>query len=121
MAKKVDISIVIVNYKVKEYVSNLLSSIRKAASNYAVQVFVVDNDSGDDSVLYLRKRHPDVSYIANKDNLGFGKANNQAIKQAKGDFTLIINPDTLVSEDTFSSLIAHMNAHPDCGAAGCKI
>lgn len=121
MAKKVDISIVIVNYKVKEYVSNLLSSIRKAASNYAVQVFVVDNDSGDDSVSYLRKRHPDVSYIANKDNLGFGKANNQAIKQAKGDFTLIINPDTLVSEDTFSSLIAHMNAHPDCGAAGCKI
>ena len=76
MARKVDISIVIVNYKVKEYVSNLLSSIRKAAGEYAVQVFVVDNDSGDDSVSYLQQRHPDVSYIANKDNVGFGKANN---------------------------------------------
>ena len=95
MARKIDISIVIVNYKVKEYVSNLLSSIRKAADEYAVQIFVVDNDSGDDSVSYLQQRHPDVSYIANKDNLGFGKANNQAIKQAKGEFTLIINPDTI--------------------------
>ncbi|MDC3136179.1 glycosyltransferase [Bacteroidota bacterium] len=121
MARKVDISIVIVNYKVKEYVSNLLSSIRKAADEYSVQVFVVDNDSGDDSVTYLQQRHPDVSYIANKENLGFGKANNQAIKQAKGEFTLIINPDTLVSEDTFSTLISHMRSNPECGAAGCKI
>ena len=121
MARKVDISIVIVNYKVKEYVSNLLSSIRKAAGEYAVEVFVVDNDSGDDSVSYLQQRHPHVSYIANKDNVGFGKANNQAIKQAKGEFTLIINPDTLVSEDTFSTLISHMRSNPECGAAGCKI
>ena len=121
MARKIDISIVIVNYKVKEYVSNLLSSIRKAADEYAVQIFVVDNDSGDDSVSYLQQRHPDVSYIANKDNLGFGKANNQAIKQAKGEFTLIINPDTLVSEETLSTLISHMRSNLECGAAGCKI
>ena len=73
MVRKVHISIVIVNYKVKEYVSNLLSSIRKAADEYSVQVFVVDNDSGDDSVTYLQQRHPDVSYIANKENLGFGR------------------------------------------------
>ncbi len=121
MAKKVDISIVIVNYKVKEYVSNLLSSIYKAASQYTVQIFVVDNDSGDDSLAYLRQRHPAVSYIANEDNLGFSKANNQAIKEAKGEFTLIINPDTLVSEDTFTTLIDHMKRNPKCGAAGCKI
>ena len=96
-----------------------MRSIRKAASNYAVQVFVVDNDSGDDSIVFTQAPSGCKLYV-NKDNLGFGKANNQAIKQAKGDFTLIINPDTLVSEDTFSSLIAHMNAHPDCGNGGCK-
>ena len=121
MAKKIDISIVIVNYRVKEYVSNLLSSIYKAARQYKVQIFVVDNDSGDDSVAYLRQRHPGVIYIANEDNFGFGKANNQAIKEAKGEFTLIINPDTLVSEDTFTVLIEHMKQNPECGAAGCKI
>ena len=121
MAKKIDISIVIVNYRVKEYVSNLLSSIYKAARQYKVQIFVVDNDSGDDSVAYLRQRHPGVIYIANEDNFGFGKANNQAIKEAKGEFTLIINPDTLVSEDTFTVLIEHMKQNPKCGAAGCKI
>ena len=97
----IKLSIVIVNYKVKEYVSNLLSSIRKAQGDLAIQVFVVDNDSGDGSIDYLRNRHPDVSYIQNHENVGFGKANNQAIQKARGTYTLIINPDTLVSEDTF--------------------
>ncbi len=121
MSKSVDLTIVIVNYKVKEYVSNLLSSIRKAQGSLAVQVFVVDNDSGDDSIAYLKSRHPDVSYIENKENVGFGKANNQAIELARGTYTLIINPDTLVSEDTFTALITHMEREPNCGAAGCKI
>ena len=121
MTKSVDLTIVIVNYKVKEYVSNLLSSIRKAQGDLAIQVFVVDNDSGDGSIDYLRNRHPDVSYIQNHENVGFGKANNQAIQKARGTYTLIINPDTLVSEDTFSTLIAHMEADPTCGAVGCKI
>ena len=115
------ISIVIVNYKVKEYIANLLNSIKKAQHAYELEVFVVDNDSGDDSIPYLKERYPTVNYIANKENVGFGKANNQAIKQAKGEFTLIINPDTLVSEDTLEVLFKHMQSNPKCGAAGCKI
>ncbi|MBO6587421.1 MAG: glycosyltransferase [Gracilimonas sp.] len=115
------ISVVIVNYKVKEYIANLLNSLKKAQHDFALEIFVVDNDSGDDSVSYLKERYPEVNYIANEENVGFGKANNQAIRQAKGEFTLIINPDTLVSEDTLDVLVNHMNENPECGAAGCKI
>ncbi|MEQ8525044.1 glycosyltransferase [Gracilimonas sp.] len=115
------ISVVIVNYKVKEYISNLLNSLKKAQHEFNLEIFVVDNDSGDDSVSYLKERYPEVNYIANDENVGFGRANNQAIKKAKGEFTLIINPDTLVSEDTLDVLINHMKEHPKCGAAGCKI
>ena len=118
---KTDISIVIVNYKVKEYIANLLRSIERASAELNLQIFVVDNNSGDDSVSYLKSRFPEVHYIANKENAGFGKANNQAIKQAEGTYTLIINPDTLVSEDTLTVLVEHMKNNPKCGAAGCKI
>lgn len=116
-----DITVIIVNYKVKEYIANLLNSIDKAKSGFQLQIIVVDNDSGDDSVTFLKDRFPEVEYIENDTNLGFGKANNQAIRKAQGKYTLIINPDTLVSEDTFSVLVDHMNNNPECGAAGCKI
>lgn len=115
------ITVVIVNYKVKEYIANLLNSIAKANSGFQIQVIVVDNNSEDESISFLKDRFPEVVYIENEANLGFGKANNQAIKIAEGEYTLIINPDTLVSEDTFSVLVNHMEANPKCGAAGCKI
>ncbi len=118
---QIDISIIIVNYKVREYISNLLNSISKAKQGLNLQIFVVDNNSDDDSVAFLKERFPEVNYIANTENLGFGKANNQAIKLAEGTYSLIINPDTLVSEDTFTTLITHMEQAPKCGAAGCKI
>ncbi|MFV1883367.1 MAG: glycosyltransferase [Balneola sp.] len=116
-----DISVIIVNYKVREYISNLLSSILRAQQGLNIEIFVVDNNSEDGSIEFLSPRFPSVNYIANKVNVGFGKANNQAIRQAKGKYTLIINPDTLVSEDTFRVLFAHMERNPGCGAAGCKI
>ncbi len=118
---RVDISVIIVNYKVKEYIANLLNSLEKASTNVSTEIFVVDNDSGDDSIAYLRERYPDVHYIQNDENVGFGKANNQAIKQAKGKYSLIINPDTLVSEDTLYTLFNYMETHEKCGACGCKI
>lgn len=115
------ISVIIVNYKVKEYVANLLNSIKKAQHGFELEVFVVDNASGDDAIEYLEKRFPEVNYIGNEQNIGFGRANNQAIKQSRGKYTLIINPDTLVSEDTLQVLVSHMEEHPNCGVAGCKI
>lgn len=119
--KKVHISIIIVNYKVKEYIANLLNSLKKAKHNFELEIFVVDNASGDDSIAYLKERYPQVKYIANEENVGFGRANNQALEQARGEYTLIINPDTLVSEDTLDVLVEHMDLNPKCGAAGCKI
>ncbi|MFN1836249.1 glycosyltransferase [Balneola sp. MJW-20] len=121
MGEKADISIIIVNYKVKEYIANLLNSIAKANEGLLLEIFVVDNNSGDDSIKYLRSRFPEVHYIQNEENVGFGKANNQAIRKAKGQYTLIINPDTLVSEDTLGVMKEHMDNNPDCAAAGCKI
>jgi len=117
----IDISIVIVNYNVKEFVANLLNSISKARYDFKLQIIVVDNDSSDDSLEYLEPRYPDVQFIANDENVGFGKANNQALKQANGRYTLLINPDTIVSEDTLSTLFRHMEMNPSCGACGCKI
>ncbi|MEX0845714.1 MAG: glycosyltransferase [Balneolaceae bacterium] len=116
-----NISVIIVNYKVKEYIANLLNSLNKAQHNFNLEIFVVDNASGDDCIGYLKKRYPEVNYIANEENAGFARANNQAIEKATGDYTLIINPDTLVSEDTLDVFVSYMEEHPECGAAGCKI
>ncbi|MDG5768010.1 glycosyltransferase [Balneolales bacterium ANBcel1] len=117
----VDISIVIVNYNVKEFVANLLGSLEKAAHGLKLQIFVVDNASSDGSAGYLKKRYPDVNYILNNDNIGFGRANNQAIRQARGKYTLLINPDTIVRQDTLTVMFRHLEDHPDTAAAGCKI
>jgi GT2 family glycosyltransferase len=112
----VDISLVIVNYNVKEFLSNLLVSVDKARSDLNLEIFVVDNNSSDGSIPYLKQRFPEVQYIENRENLGFGKANNQAIHRARGKYTLLINPDTLIEEDTLRILFEHMEAHPETGA-----
>ncbi|MCA2005282.1 MAG: glycosyltransferase [Ignavibacterium sp.] len=116
-----DLSIIIVNYNVKEYLKNLLHSIKKASQNLSTEIFVVDNASDDGSVEMIREKFPEVKLIANEKNLGFGKANNLALKEANGKFLLLINPDTLVAEDTFSKLIEFFESHPDAGMVGCKI
>ncbi len=116
-----DISLVIVNYNVKEFLANLLTSVEKAKGNLVLEIFVVDNNSSDGSMSYLRRRFPYVNFIENRDNVGFGRANNQAIRQAKGKYTLLINPDTLIEEDTLRVMYDHMESHPKAGASGCKI
>jgi GT2 family glycosyltransferase len=116
-----DLSIIIVNYNVKEFLQNLLNSISKASSNIAKELIIVDNASDDGSVEMIQQKFPSAQLISNKKNLGFGKANNQALKIAKGKYILSINPDTIVSEDTFDSLISFFDGNNDAGLAGCKI
>lgn len=116
-----DVSIVIVNYNVKEFVANLLDSIEKAASDLKIEIFVVDNASSDGSVAYLKRRYPTVKVVANKENIGFGRANNQAIFKAAGKYTLLINPDTLMRQDTLNIMHDHLEKNPRTAAAGCKI
>ena len=115
------LSIVIVNYNVKYFVEQCLLSVLAASKNIATEIFVVDNHSSDDSVAYLQARFPSVIFIANKENVGFSKANNQAIAQAKGEYVLILNPDTVVAEDTFEKCIGFMQKTPDAGALGVKM
>ncbi len=116
-----DMTVVIVNYNVRDFLEQALQSVRRASRSLAVEVFVVDNNSVDGSVPMVRERFPEVTLIANEDNVGFGVANNMAIKRSLGRYVLILNPDTIVQEDTFDHLVQFMDSHPEAGAAGCQI
>lgn len=117
----VDLSIIIVNYNVKEFLLNLLDSIRKASKEISTEVIVVDNASDDGSSEILNEKYPDINLIVNNENVGFGKANNQALEIAKGKYILLLNPDTIVREDTFIKMIEFFQSHPEVGIAGCKV
>lgn len=115
------LSIIIVNYNVKYFLEQALFSINKACKNINAEVFVVDNNSVDGSVEMVKERFPEVILIANKKNTGFSYANNQAIKLAKGQYILLLNPDTVVEEDTFEKVIRFMDDHSDAGGLGVKM
>lgn len=116
-----DLSVVIVNYNVRYFLEQALYAVRRATRDLQVEVFVVDNNSVDDSLQMLREKFPEVLLIANTENTGFARANNQAIRLARGKYVLLLNPDTLVEENTFTSCFAFMEAHPDAGALGVRM
>ncbi|HUX93839.1 MAG TPA: glycosyltransferase family 2 protein, partial [Ignavibacteriaceae bacterium] len=116
-----ELSIIIVNYNVKEFLQNLLHSIAKASQNIISEIIVVDNASDDGSPELIRENFPNVKLIVNEENLGFSKANNIGLKAASGDFLLLINPDTIVREDTFQKMLKFFEEFPTAGMAGCKI
>jgi GT2 family glycosyltransferase len=116
-----DLSVIIVNYNVKHFVEQCLHSVFNASKNLDIEVFVVDNNSVDGSVPFIKQKFPQVKLIENKTNTGFSVANNQAIKQSSGKYILLLNPDTVVQEDTFEKVIAFMNEHPDAGGLGIKM
>jgi GT2 family glycosyltransferase len=114
-------SIVIVNYNVKHFLLQCLQSVQKAIAGIEAEVFVVDNASSDNSAEMVKEKFPWVNLIANIENTGFSCANNQAVRLAKGIFVLLLNPDTLVEEDTFVKCLEFMNQTPDAGALGVKM
>ena len=116
-----DLSIIIVNYNVKEFLLNSLSSIYKALGNINAEIIVVDNASDDGSMELVEEKYPSVIQIKNKKNVGFGSANNQALEIANGKYILLLNPDTIVREDTFEKMIRFFEENPDAGMAGCKV
>ncbi len=115
------LSVVIVNYNVKYFLEQCLRSARKALENMEAEIFVVDNNSSDGSMEHLKPLFPEVVFIENKDNPGFSKANNQAIRQAKGEYVLLLNPDTVVGEDAFENVCRFMDEHPDSGGVGVRM
>ncbi|HMQ90885.1 MAG TPA: glycosyltransferase family 2 protein, partial [Flavilitoribacter sp.] len=112
------LSVVIVSYNVKYFLEQALNSVRKASEGLAVETWVVDNNSADGSANLVREKFPWVRLIANDDNPGFARANNQAIRQASGEFILLLNPDTIVAENTFSKCLSFMDRHPEAGGLG---
>ena len=116
MAKK--ISIVIVSYNVRRYLDQCLESVQKALEGIEAEIFVVDNDSKDDTLKVLPDKYPWVTFIANDENVGFARANNQAIRQSTGQYVLLLNPDTTVGEHTLREALSFMDSHPNAGGAG---
>lgn len=115
------LSVVIVNYNVKYYVEQALTSLLRATAHIPTEVFVVDNHSHDGSVAYLAQRFPQVHVISSNHNLGFARANNLAIRQAYGEYILLLNPDTIVAEHTIAETLAFMDATADAGALGVRM
>lgn len=115
------LSVVIVNYNVLHFLEQCLFSVFKAVKNIPCEVFVVDNDSVDGSVAMVREKFPQVKLIENKSNFGFSYANNQAIRISRGEYILLLNPDTVVEEDTFIKILNFMDSKPDAGGLGVKM
>jgi len=144
------LSIIIVNYKVKYFVEQCLRSVQKALAGIDGEVWVVDNASGDDSLEYLQKTFGQkgqtfsrqgkeqalcphgltktfqsadlpIHFIKNEENVGFGRANNMAIEMAQGEYVLLLNPDTILTEHTLTDCLAFADAHPEMGAMGGRL
>lgn len=115
------LSVIIVSYNVKYFLEQCLCSVMKAGADMEMEVFVVDNASADNSIEYLLPKFPSVTFIQNNDNPGFGKANNQALKIAAGQFILFLNPDTILAEDSLTTCFRFMKTHPAAGACGVRM
>ena len=112
------LSVVIVSYNVRDYLENCLQSVSRALKGIEGEVFVVDNHSDDDSVETVRAQYPWVRLIENQENMGFSRANNIAIRESRGEYVLLLNPDTIVEEATLREVLRFMEEHPKAGGAG---
>ena len=122
------LSVIIVNYNVKYYLDQCIRSVLRAFEemNTPAEIIVVDNHSADGSVDYLEKRYPQklfpmVRFVRSAHNLGFARANNIAIRQSRGEYVLLLNPDTIVGEDALKASVDFMDVHEDAGAVGVRM
>lgn len=115
------LSVVIVSYNVRSFLTACLDSVQRALEGIESEVFVVDNHSSDDSVEAIARDYTWVHLINNKDNLGFSKATNIAIRESKGEYILLLNPDTIVAPETLQGVLQFMDKHPEAGGAGVRM
>jgi len=116
-----ELSIVIVSWQTEMLLDKCLFSLLKYSKNVSMEVFVVDNNSADNTVDMVQRKYPEIHLIANHENLGFAKANNQAIKLAKGQYILLLNPDTEFIENSLEKILSFMKNNSEADIAGCKI
>jgi GT2 family glycosyltransferase len=121
------LSVIILNYNVRYFLELCVLSVQKAIQNLDAEIIVIDNNSSDDSGKMMKQRFPNIKLIENKENLGFPKGNNIAVKEAKGEYICILNPDTVVAEDTFEKILKFVTSRAvempdnDLGIVGCKL
>lgn len=116
-----DLSIIVLNYKTRDLTLACLQSVFSSATSYTYEVILIDNASNDGIIPTAEEQYPQVICIANTDNVGFSKANNQGIRIAKGRYVLLLNSDTIVQPDTLDVMLRFMDENPTVGASGCKI
>lgn len=116
-----DLSVIIVNWNTRDLLAQCLQSVFDTVRNLDFEIIVVDNASTDGSQEMVQQEFPDVSLVANTDNLGFARANNQAIRRSRGRYVLLLNSDAFVRENTIEQMVAFMDAHPKAGMSGCKL
>ncbi len=116
-----DLSVIIVNYNVKYFLDQCLLSVFRAGESLDMEVFVVDNNSVDGSNDMVCEKYPEVKLIANTENVGFSRANNQAIRQSSGKYVLLLNPDTVLEDDTLTKVVEFMNQNTGAGGLGVKM
>lgn len=115
------LSVIILNYNVRFFIEQCVLSVQKALENIEGEIIVVDNGSSDDSCAMMRTRFPEVKLIQNAENLGFPKGNNIGVAAAKGEYLCVLNPDTVVAEDTFEKVLAFAKAQKNLGIVGVKL
>ena len=121
MDNDIKISVIIVNYRVKYFLAQTIHAAIEALKEIPHEIYVVDNNSGDDSVEYSKNLFPGVIFIENKENTGFARANNQAIRLAKGKYCLILNPDTIITKEAVTAAVNKMETDDKCGSIGTKM
>jgi len=117
----IDVSIIIVNWNARDLLSECLAHLHPAIDELSAEVFVVDNASQDGSAAMVKEEFSWVRLIENAENIGFARANNQAIKLSAGQYILLLNNDAFVRPDTVVQMLSFMQAHPEAGMSGCKL
>lgn len=115
------LSVIILNYNVRYFLEQCVLSVQDAITKLDAEIIVIDNNSSDDSCLMMQKRFPSVKLIQNPENFGFPKGNNIGVSEAKGKYICILNPDTVVAEDTFIKILAFAEKQTNLGIIGCKL
>jgi len=115
------LSVIVVSYNVQDFLRQTLRTLHAALGGIESEIIVVDNASSDGSAAMVRNEFPGVQLIASDENLGFARANNRGIEVARGAYLALVNPDTLIRNDTFSVCLEYLSGHADVGMVGCKI
>jgi GT2 family glycosyltransferase len=116
-----DVSIIIVNWNTRQLLADCINDVKSYTHDLTYEIIVVDNASSDGSQEMVRATFPDVHLIANNENVGFARANNQAIRCSRGRYVLLLNSDAFVRDQTIAQTVAFMDAHPAAGMVGCKL